>query len=146
MEILIRSRRKIPGIRSQKIKRNLKRVLEDLAYPDSELSVFFTDDKHISELNSRYLARNGPTNVLAFPMWAGPPPHVETGMLGDIVISVDRAIHESKGLGEPLEETIYRLLIHGILHLLDYDHERSPEDARRMEKEQRKLLDSIQRG
>jgi len=61
-------------------------------------------------------------------------------MLGDVVVSVDRAIEESEALGELFECTIYRLLIHGILHLLDYDHERSPDDARVMESEQRKLL------
>ena len=143
MEIHIRSRRRIPGIRSRKIKRNLKRVLEDLAYPDSELSIFFTDDKHISELNSHYLARNGPTNVLAFPMWAGPPPHVETGMLGDVVISTDTAYREALDAGTSLDTRFMELLIHGILHLLGYDHEKSDQQAAEMEAVSREIFEKI---
>ena len=107
--------------------------------PDGELSILFTDDGHISELNRQYLGREGPTNVLAFPMSRGTPTHVASGMLGDIVISVDTAMSESKKVGEPLADTIYRLLVHGLLHLFDYDHERSPQDARRMRKEERRL-------
>jgi probable rRNA maturation factor len=110
---------------------------------DVELSVFFTDDKEISRLNNRYLGRSGPTNVLAFPISGGPPPDPETGMLGDVVISVDTAISESKSTGEPLNETVFRLLIHGVLHLLNYDHERSSEDADIMETEQGRLLSLI---
>lgn len=116
------------------------RVLKDLACDDGELSILFTDDRHIAELNRRYLGRKGPTNVLAFPMSGEPPPDIESGILGDIAVSVDTAIRESKNFGEPLDETIYRLLIHGLLHLLNYDHERSPEDARLMEDEQSRLL------
>ncbi len=119
------------------------RVLKDLACDDGELSILFTDDRHIAELNRRYLGRKGPTNVLAFPMSGEPPLHFESGILGDIAVSVDTAIRESKNSGEPLDETIYRLLIHGLLHLLNYDHERSPEDARRMEEEQSRLLTLI---
>lgn len=110
---------------------------------NGELSILFTDDKHISTLNWRYLGRKGATNVLAFPMSERPSPEGDFGMLGDIVLSVDRAIHESKELEEPLDKTICRLLIHGLLHLLDFDHERSSEEARRMEKEQRRLLGLI---
>jgi len=114
----------------------MTRVLEDLAFDDAELSILFTDDKHIFQLNSQYLGRNSPTNVLAFPMKYGPPPDIESSMLGDVVVSVDTAIRESDETGEPLNETICRLLIHGILHLLNYDHEGSPGEAKRMEKEE----------
>lgn len=110
-----------------------------MACHDGELSILLTDDEHIAELNSRYLGREGPTNVLAFPMSEGPLPCVDSGMLGDVVVSVDTAIEESNKSGEPLEETIYRLLIHGLLHLLGYDHEISPAESDRMEKEQRRL-------
>jgi len=112
-----------------------------LACNNEELSILFTDDAHIAELNSLYLGRDGPTNVLAFPMSGDPlSGDVDSGMLGDVVVSVDTAVNESKELGEPLEEIVYRLLIHGILHLLNYDHERSPEDAHIMQKEETRLL------
>ena len=146
MEIQIRSRRRTRGLNKRKIKRKLKKVLNALDCNSAELSLFFTDDKEISRLNKRYLGKNGPTNVLAFPISGGPPPDPETGMLGDVVISFERAISESKTAGEPLQETLFRLLIHGILHLLNYDHEKSPEAADLMEKEQKRLLSLIRGG
>ena len=143
MDIQIRSHRKIHGLSNRKIKQKLKTVLSALGCRDVELSVFFTDDQEISRLNERYLGRTGPTNVLAFPILGGPPPDPETGMLGDVVISVETAVSESKSIGEPLSETVFRLLVHGILHLLNYDHERSSEDADIMEKKQSILLSLI---
>jgi len=113
---------------------------------EGELSILFTDDAGIAELNERYLGRKGPTNVLAFPMTGGPPPEAASGMLGDVVVSLDRAMDESHQSGESVTEAVYRLLIHGILHLLNYDHEASPEEAHRMEKEERRLLSMIKEG
>jgi len=122
------------------IRRKLVTALRDLGYPDAELSVLITGDEEIKTLNERYLGRKGPTNVLAFPMTNGTGPDPVTGLLGDIVISVDRAAEEAKQVGEPLTDTFYRLLIHGLLHLLGYDHERSKKEARSMEKQQARLL------
>ena len=111
-----------------------------MACNERELSILFTDDEHITDLNKQYLGRDGPTNVLAFPMSGETQSGVEPGMLGDVVISVDTAIHESEEIGEPLDETICRLLIHGILHLLKFDHKRSSEEERIMRKEEERLL------
>jgi len=116
------------------------KALKGLGCHEGELSILFTGDKHMAELNRHYLGREGPTNVLAFPMATGPTVPGEGGMLGDIVISVDTAIGEAHQVGEPLEDTINRLLIHGLLHLLHYDHEGSPQEARRMKRQERRLL------
>jgi probable rRNA maturation factor len=118
----------------------LKKLFADLDLHEGELSVLFTDDKRIAELNRQYLKRNGPTNVLAFPMLSGTPSHRLSGMLGDVVISVDTALSESRELGEPVQRTMDRLLIHGILHLLGYDHEASPKQALQMRREENRLL------
>ena len=67
-------------------------------------------------------------------------------MLGDVVVSVGTALKESKALGEPLEHTIDRLLIHGVLHLLGYDHEKSTAEAARMEKEEKRLQALVREG
>ena len=72
-----------------------------MACHDGELSILFTGDKDIAELNRNYVGVKGPTNVLAFPMSGGPPPNVESGMLGDVVVSVDTAIRESKNWVNP---------------------------------------------
>ena len=115
-------------------------------FHEGELSLLFTDDKRIAELNQKYLKRQGPTNVIAFPMLAGSPPHLPSGMLGDVVISVDTALSESRELGEPLQRTVDRLLIHGILHLLGYDHEGSSKQALRMRKEENRLMTLMMEG
>lgn len=117
----------------------MRRVLSDLGCRDKELSILFTSDEHMAELNSRYRGKTGPTNVLAFPMQDGPDEGSLTPMLGDVVISVDTAARESRELNEPVNDTIDRLLVHGILHLLGMDHEGSEEEARRMEEEELRL-------
>jgi probable rRNA maturation factor len=140
MEVQITFQRKIPGLGSRTIKRKLRKLFEDLGFHEGELSVLFTNDKRIAELNRQYLKRRGPTNVLAFSMLSGPPPLLPSGMLGDVVISLDTAVSESRELGEPLQRTVDRLLIHGVLHLLGYDHEGSPKQALRMRKEENRLM------
>ncbi len=105
-----------------------------------ELSILFTDDRNITLLNQKYLKRDGPTNVIAFPM-IGPEDDTNfAGVLGDIVISVETAKREAEKQGVTLKYTIFRLLIHGLLHLLGYDHEKSLQEALKMEKEEQRLL------
>ena len=140
MEVQITFQRKIPGLGSRTIKRKLRKLFEDLGFHEGELSVLFTNDKRIAELNRQYLKRQGPTNVLAFPMLSGHPPLLPSGMLGDVVISLDTAVSESRELGEPLQRTVDRLLIHGVLHLLGYDHEGPPKQALRMRKEENRIM------
>jgi probable rRNA maturation factor len=116
-----------------------------LACDKDELSVLFADDSVIAELNSRYLGRHGTTNVLAFPMSEDEGFGVVPGMLGDVAISVDTAIRESEESGERLEDAICRLLIHGILHLMGYNHE-SEREERIMRKEEKRLISLVREG
>jgi len=111
-----------------------------LACHNRELSILFTNDEQIAQLNAHYLGRRGPTNVMAFPMANISGEGFDSSMLGDVVISVDTALRESKECRESLEYTIERLLIHGILHLSGYDHEESDFEADRMEKEEKRLI------
>ena len=127
-----------------KIKMKLKRILKDLECHDAELSILITDDKHIAELNSRFLKRKGPTNVLSFPMREDNPNEPATPMLGDIVISLDAAMRDAIITGESLNKMTDRLLIHGLLHLLGYDHA-SSEEAQRMEEETERLLTMVEK-
>ncbi len=107
---------------------------------DKELSILFTDDNGIAQLNERYLGRKGATNVLAFPMADGMEPDYGSTMLGDVVVSGDTAILESKKSGESLEYIIDRLLVHGLLHLLAFDHTKSAKEAAQMEEEEKRLM------
>jgi probable rRNA maturation factor len=128
----------------RKIKRKLERILRGLGYHNCELSLLFTDDHSIVELNRRFLRREGPTNVLAFPMRGGDRSEPETPMLGDIAISLDAARRDAETAGESLISAIDRLLIHGLLHLLGYDHERSEEQAQVMKEETERLLRTME--
>lgn len=120
---------------------------------DKELSILFTDDRRMSDLNLQYMGRAGPTNVLAFPMAdfdapasQTPDVAVTTGLLGDVVISVDTAQREAEASGEALEQTVDRLLIHGILHLLGHDHVGPEAQAALMEREEERLMALVEGG
>jgi probable rRNA maturation factor len=142
MEIQIKFQKRVQGLTTQTIKRITKRLLEDLACDKQEASILFTDDRRIAGLNREYRGKDKPTNVLSFSMTEGPL-DMESGMLGDVVISVDTALREASDRGETVEETVYRLLVHGLLHLMGYDHERSPQDEKIMTKEEKRLLKLI---
>jgi len=114
-----------------------QRILAFLGKGRSELSLALVKDREIRELNGRYRHRPEPTDVLSFP--AGESFFAGAKMLGDVVISVERAEIQARRRGAPLEQELERLLIHGILHLLGYDHERSPKEARVMRQMERKI-------
>ncbi len=101
------------------------------------MSLLFVDDRAMGELNRRYLNRRGPTDVLAFPMGD------EGCLLGDVVISVERAAAQAQRAGHSLEMELDVLLIHGLLHLMGYDHERSRKEAESMRREERELLFAV---
>ncbi len=106
------------------------------------MSLVVTDDSHIAELNEQYLGRKGPTNVLAFPMAEGEFAGLTPGLLGDVVVSVDTAWREADENGLEPEEHFFRLIIHGILHLMGHDHLAGEEQARAMEELTERLLDA----
>jgi probable rRNA maturation factor len=99
-------------------------ILKELNHPDKEIGILFVDDRQIRELNERYLKVNRPTNVISFPMAQGEFSEINPQLLGDVVISVETAKKEAQESGLSLEEEIAFLLIHGILHLMGYDHTR----------------------
>jgi probable rRNA maturation factor len=111
-----------------------------LGYPDAQLSILIVDDPHIAELNMKYLNHQGATNVISFPMQEGPFADITPDLLGDVVISADTAHREADEAGMPMEERINQLLIHGILHLIGYDHVNSKEEAALMEKKSEELM------
>ena len=133
MEIAIDDRVGLGRERVDDIRRRLGLVLEELGCGrESELSVVLTDDEDIADLNQQYLERQGPTNVIAFPMAEGEFSRLNPQLLGDVVVSLDTARREAAGAGLEADEHLMRLLIHGLLHLVGYDHEGDPDEARRM--------------
>lgn len=108
--------------------------------PEAELSLLITGDAEIAELNQRYLNRQGPTNVIAFPQQEGELAGLTPGLLGDVVVSLDTARREAAENGLEADEHLMRLLIHGLLHLLGHDHVHNEDEARAMEELTEKLL------
>ena len=143
MEILIDNRQNKRRILQEKIQQTAQVILSALDCPDGELSILIVDDLQIEELNKRYLNRLGPTNVIAFPMREGRFSNITPRLLGDVVISVEAAVREGELAKISMEDRFDQLLIHGILHLFGYDHEKSKEEADKMEKKSNELLDVL---
>ena len=100
-----------------------------------EVSVYFCGDRRMASLNRRWRRRNGPTDVLAFP--AG---ETDERFLGDIVISVPYATRQARRRGESPSREMDRLLLHGYLHLLGYDHETDDGEMEALEARLRRRL------
>jgi len=111
-----------------------------LGYRESELSILLVDDDEITHLNRQYLSRDHATNVLAFAMREGEDKHLHPDILGDVVISTETAQREAQQRGVSLDEEMALLLVHGILHLLGYDHEGAPEGGAVMAAKEQEIL------
>lgn len=123
----------------------LAEVAPELANPRLSVSILFTDDAEVHELNREWRGKDKPTNVLSFPMLEradllalapGGPPE----LLGDIALALETCTREAADKGLTLEQHATHLIIHGMLHLAGHDHETSPEDARAMERLEIKAL------
>jgi len=125
------------------IRDKAQRILSALALIDEELSLLIVDDEEIEKLNTEYRGKAKPTNVLSFPMRDGEPPYISS-LLGDVVISSETNKKEADDAGITFDERFSQLLIHGILHLIGYDHELSVEDAVAMEEKSLELLKIIE--
>ncbi|MGI6643342.1 MAG: rRNA maturation RNase YbeY [Bacillota bacterium] len=115
---------------------------------DCEVSVLFTDDSFIADLNLQYRGIEGPTDVLSFPLvdWdEGPLCEAPVGipeMLGDIVVSLETAKRQADSCHKSEDHEIALLLVHGVLHLLGYDHDEAHKEAIMWEK-QGKVLEAL---
>ena len=144
MEVLIDNRQKKHKISMPTIQQKATDILNALDCHNAELSVLIVDDPQIAILNKKYLRRYGPTNVIAFPMQTDQFSNINPELLGDVVISIETAEKEGKSIGISMEERFTQLLVHGILHLLGYDHEKSEQEADKMEKKSDEILKLIE--
>ncbi|MEI6125462.1 MAG: rRNA maturation RNase YbeY [Pseudomonadota bacterium] len=104
-----------------------------------EVSILLLDDEQITSLNKKYLNRSGPTDVISFPIHDNFFGYIQPQLLGDVVISIDTALRQAHKRGIALQAELTALLIHGILHLLGYDHEGSPDESKKMQTKEKEL-------
>ncbi len=109
------------------------------------LTVIITDNAFIRDINKRYRGKDSPTDVISFAYREEPFPEIDTGdeELGDIYISIEKAAEQSADYGNDIQGEITRLLVHGILHLAGYDHEKGEDEAEKMRSLEEEILNKI---
>jgi probable rRNA maturation factor len=112
------------------------------AAESAELTIRVTDDAELERLNSEYLGTDAPTDVLSFPSGEEIDPESGFPYLGDIIISFPRALAQANTGGHPVKDELQLLAIHGVLHLLGWDHA-DPEEKQAMWLEQAQILSSL---
>ncbi len=124
----------------ENLRKKTQDILNVLGYPDAELSILIVDDPNIAIFNKQYLQKDLPTNVISFPMQEGGFSEINPNLLGDVVISADTCERECIEAGILFGDRLIQLLVHGILHLVGYDHIHSRKEADRMEKKTNEIL------
>jgi rRNA maturation RNase YbeY len=130
MDIEIQNDQEVCKVDSKSLRAHAEKFMRALERQDDELSVLLVDDQTIQSLNRQHRNIDSATDVLSFPQ-------MEDGefishMLGDVVISVETAKRQAVEHQFSLEQELVLLLLHGLLHLLGYDHERSPKEEKLM--------------
>ena len=147
MEILINNEFPEIKVDARKIEQQIGKVLTSLDCNEHEISILFIGDQRIRELNHQFRDIDLPTDVLSFPQILAGELEVSGALvLGDVAISLETARRQSEEHGLSFEEELTLLLIHGILHLLGYDHEVSDQEEERMRSKTRELFSLIYPG
>ena len=125
------------------VKKAINKVGKLYGLENAEVSVTLTDDAYIHQLNKEYRDKDRPTDVLSFALNEGDEPEIKGGpdvnILGDIIISVETAVAQAKDYGHSVEREMAFLTVHGMMHLLGYDHIEE-EDRIEMRKEEEYVL------
>ncbi len=132
-----------PAIRGSRVdvrvlRRRARMILKAIGESRSELSIALVADSEIKSLNGQWRNQPRATDVLSFSLIEGDHADWRGGMLGDVVISVETASVQAKERHRSLDETVGRLLVHGVLHLIGHDHE-DDDEAREMAAEERRV-------
>jgi len=132
--------RRIP-VRTKTIQRVAQSILDLAGHPTAESSLSLVGKTRMRSLNRKYRGRDYPTDVLAFPMES--MGEQATVFLGDVVICLPVAIGQASRFDNTPDQEVFRLLIHGTLHLLGYDHERSEKEAARMQRKEHAIVKKL---
>jgi probable rRNA maturation factor len=124
------------------LRRRARGVLAAQGLAEAELSLALVSDAESAALNRAHRGRRGPTDVLSYSLLEGAHAERRGALLGDVVIAMGVAAQQAERIGHSLDDELLRLLIHGVLHLLGFDHQRAA-DARRMRARERALWDAV---
>lgn len=138
MTVYLRVRLRRLAKRQASLSRTAESILASVGESDAELSLELVGDRRMRRLNRLYRKKDRTTDVLAFPMRESHNPC--PALLGDVVISVPTAIRQAKEAGRSVGDELAALLVHGVLHLCGYDHERSAREAVRMRRRETAIV------
>jgi rRNA maturation RNase YbeY len=157
--VTILNRQRQFSVDLRRLREWVERVLTMQRCADAEVGIVFVNDRRMREYNRNYRHQDKPTNVLAFALREGEEQRLgisgtmqsissrdPLSPLGDVVISLATTAREAEEYRRPYEKHLLILLIHGLLHLMGYDHERSEPERLRMERRERVLLRAIWNG
>jgi probable rRNA maturation factor len=134
--------RQLPRIDPRLLRSRAARALREVGQANSELSIAIVLDDEIAALNSEHRGERSATDVLSFSLLEGEHSDQRGELLGDVVIGIETAARQARAAHRGLDAEVARLLIHGILHLIGWDHE-EPAEAKLMRAEERRLWRAI---
>ncbi len=144
MAIQIQSNHNKIRINTRKLRPVISKIMKILDCADKEISINFVDDAKIKQLNKQYLGRDKATNVLSFSLREDEYGDINPQILGDIVISVETAQKDAAYGNLTVDQEIDFLIIHGLLHLLGYDHENTTKkETNKMRKKEKELFNIV---
>ena len=130
MALQVRNRQRTIRLDTKFLKKVGETTLAKMGVGEAECALVLVGDRAMARLNERYRGIARSTDVLSFPMREGPFASLSPDLLGDVVISAETADRQSRAAGRSLREEVAALLIHGILHLLGYDHQTRSEERK----------------
>jgi len=146
MKVLIENRQRLIKINLRKLKKDSLALLRAFRLNKAELGVLLVSDGQMKKLNRLHRTLNRPTDVLSFPIYEhrGEIPDDRESLLGDIVINLDAAKRQSSLYSLTLDGEVRRLLVHGFLHLLGYDHERNSYQQKKMSQKENEIRNALE--
>ena len=144
MKLQIKNSQNKIKIDKRTIRSTVLKILKNLDCADKEISLSFIDDEKIKQLNKQYLGKDKATNVLSFSLLEGEYGNINPQILGDVIISVETAQRDALYGKLTVDQEIDFLIIHGILHLLGYNHENTTEkEIKKMRQKEKELFNVI---
>ncbi len=139
---VIYNRQRSLAISQKGLKKILVKLLAVTGNPGKTVHLTLLTDAAMLELNRQTFGKNRTTNVISFPL--AEMPGEETPILGDVIISVETALSEAETAGFPVEKRLVQLIIHGLLHILGYEHVKvGAAERRRMQRAEAKVYDQV---